>query len=121
MSLKFNNYIKGVNVIKNDIEKLILNLIIWSFGALALSYVLLLGNMVLNIVERQSLEARALVLTNEVRNLEVTYLSMSNDVDLDLSHSLGFKETKPVFATRKSLGFIQSTGSGNVKTAQNDL
>ena len=103
-------YIRSIDVVNNNnLEKLTLNIILWSFGALALSYVLLMGNMVLNIVERQGLETRARALTTEVRNLEVTYLSMSNRVDLELSYSMGFEETKPVFATRKSLGFAPAS------------
>jgi len=122
MSLKLNMYVKNVNVIDNNIERLILNIIFWSFGALALLYVLFLGNMVRNIVERRSLEINALSLSNEVGNLESTYLSLSNGVDLNLSSSLGFKEVKATFATRKALG-LNSTGEsfGNVKIAPNDI
>ncbi len=121
ISAKLN--IRGVDVVNNNnIEKIALNIILWSFGALALSYIFLMGNMVLNIVERQGSEARARVLTNEVRNLEVTYLSMSNDVDLNLSYSMGFKETKAIFATRKSFGFAESaTYSNKLKVVKNEF
>ena len=113
---------KNANVINNNIEKLVLNIIFCSFGALALLYILFLGNMVRDIVERRSFETKALSLSNEVRNLEVTYLSVSNNVDLALSYSLGFQEVKTTFATRKSLGY----GSANqaldsLKNIQNDL
>ena len=47
-----------------------------------------------NIVERKALEGRALTLSNEVGNLELEYLSVSQKVDLNLAYSLGFKETK---------------------------
>lgn len=92
-----------------------MNIIFWSFGTLALLYVLLLGNMVRNIVERRSLETGMRALSSEVGNLELAYLSASNSVDLNFSHSLGFKETKTIYATRKSLGF------GNVKVLQNEI
>ncbi|OGI60057.1 hypothetical protein A2641_02700 [Candidatus Nomurabacteria bacterium RIFCSPHIGHO2_01_FULL_37_25] len=126
ISSKLNMYIEKVSVINNNIEKLILNLIFCSFGAFALLYVLFLGNMVHNIIERRSLEANARGLSNEVRDLELTYLSMSSNVDLALSHSLGFKETKTIFATRKPLtygytGFRQGESFGGVKAIQNDL
>jgi hypothetical protein len=122
MSLKLNTYVKNVSAINNNIERLVLHIIFWSFGALAFFYIFLLGNMVRNIIERQSLEARALPLSNEVRSLESTYLSISNNIDLPLSYSMGFKETEATFATRKALG-LNSTGEplGNVKVAQNDL
>ena len=81
--------------------------------------------MVLNIVERRSLETDARSLSNEVRSLEVIYLSLSNNIDLPLSHSLGFQETKATFATRKSLSSISlktsSTSTDSIKILQNDI
>ncbi|MCX6752102.1 MAG: hypothetical protein NTZ87_01200 [Candidatus Nomurabacteria bacterium] len=122
MTLKFNTYVKGVSVVNNNIEKFIFNFILWSFGALALFYIIFLGNMVKNIVQRQGLETQARSLSNEVQNLEVTYLSLSNNVDLTLSNSLGFKEVKATFANRKALGFNStSVPFGNIKIVQNDI
>ena len=131
MSLKLNTYVKSVGVINNNIERTILNTIILFFGVLTFFYILFLGNMVKNIIERQSLEVRMRSLANEVRSLEVAYLSMSNKVDLSLSYSMGFKETEAIFATRKSfsLSSLDSRLKGNVtgefvdnvKIAQNDL
>lgn len=106
----------GVSLVNNNIERLVLNIILCSFGVLSILYILFLGNMVNNIIERRSLEADARVLSGEVGNLGLTYLSMSSNVDLELSHSLGFKEAKTTFATRKSLGLQPS-----IKTSQNDL
>ena len=77
-------------------QKRILNFMLWTLGVLILGYVLLLGNMVFNIVERKALEGRALTLSNEVGNLELEYLSVSQKVDLNLAYSLGFKETKNI-------------------------
>jgi hypothetical protein len=94
---------------------------------LALLYFLFLGNMVKNIIERRSLEANANMLSNQVRDLELTYLSMSNNIDLPLSYSMGFQETKIVFATRKALGYktvdetINNGSFDNIKTVQNDI
>ena len=106
-------HIESVSMVNNNVERLALNIIFSSFGILALLYVLFLGNMVKNIIERRSLEAEARAYSSEVGNLELIYLSMSNDVDLDLSYSMGFKEAKVTFATRKSLG--------SINTPQNDL
>ena len=117
MALKLKIYAGNVNVVNNDMQKIFFRAILWSFGALAILYLLFLGNMVKNIVERRSFEANARTLGNEVRDLELTYLSLSNNVDLAFSHSLGFKETQATFATRKALGF----GSAGVKVDQNDL
>ncbi|MEJ0002369.1 MAG: hypothetical protein WDN09_04385 [bacterium] len=48
--------------------------------------------------------------------MELTYLAESNKVDLALSYSMGFKETKATFATRKSLKSL-----GSVKVSNNEL
>jgi len=122
ISSKLNIYIAGASIINNGIQKLTLNIIFWSFGALVFFYVLILGNMVKNIVERQSLEARVYTLTNEVRNLEATYLSMSNNVDLALSYSMGFKNTQATFTTRKALGLNSASKPlGSLEIVQNDI
>lgn len=122
ISAKLNTYVSGVSVINNNAEKIILKVILWSFGGLALFYVLILGNMVKDIVERQSLEAEARSLSNEVRDLEVVYLSMSSGVDLAYAYSLGFTETKASFSAPKSLGYkLSAPASGNVRSSQNDF
>ena len=108
-TLKLKNYAESVNIMNNSVEvqKIILQGILASFGGLALLYVLILGNMVFNIVGRRAMEKEMLTLTNEVGNLELSYLSTSSSVDLALSTTMGFKETKATFATRKSLGSIK--------------
>ena len=123
MQVWLNIYMRNVGVVNNNIEKFILQIIFWSFGTLALLYVLFLGNMVKNIVERRSMETEARTLSNDVSNLELTYLSMSNNVDLTLSYSMGFKQATPTFATRKTLGLISTNNEpfDSVKIAQNDL
>ncbi len=119
MGIKINTYIRESNVINtNDIQRVALRFIFWSFGVLAILYVILLGNMVRNIVARKSLEVSARSLSNDVSSLELQYLSMSNGIDLNLSHSLGFQETKPTFATRKYVGLLPTDGT---KLNQNDL
>jgi hypothetical protein len=106
-SLKLKSYANNVSIIDNgNLQKRILNIMLWMLFALMGFYVFFLGNMVFNIVERKALEGRALVLSNEVGSLELEYLSMSKKIDLDLAYSLGFKEIKTKFATRKTLGSI---------------
>jgi len=134
INLKSNMYAKrSASILNNSTEKYILNIIFFSFGAFALLYILFLGNMVKNIIDRRSFEIDARSLSSEVQNLEVTYLSMSNNIDLAFSYSMGFKsfeETKTTFATRKSLSYVskdkplsfeQSEPFGNIKIVQNDL
>ncbi len=106
-SLKLKSYAGNVNIIDSgNLQKRIFSMMLWTLGFLAFVYVLLLGNMVFNIVERKAFEGRALTLSNEVGNLELKYLSESQKVDLNLAYSLGFKEIKKTFANRKALGSI---------------
>jgi hypothetical protein len=117
---KLNMYVRSVTLVNNDAERAIFNIILWSFGVLALLYILFLGNMVKDIVGRKSLEARVSTLSNEVRDLELDYLALSNNIDLDFSYSLGFKDAKTTFTAHKSVGLI-SPSSDKVKTVHNDL
>ena len=106
-SLKLKSYASNVNIIDNgNLQKRILNTMLLMLGILTLLYIFFLGNMVFNIVERKALEKSALTLSNKVGNLELEYFSMSQKVDLNLAYSLGFKEIKAKFATRKALGSI---------------
>lgn len=116
---KFKTHVKNVNIVNYDVEKFILNMIFLSFGVLALLYIVFLGNMVKNIVERRSMETEARTLSSEVGDLELTYLSISNGIDLSMSYAMGFKETKSTFATRKSIGLNSSIGG--IKTIKNDI
>jgi hypothetical protein len=114
IAIKIKTYAEGVNIIdSNDLRRRILHTMLASLGGLALCYVFLLGSMVFNIVERKGLETDARAVSNKVGELELIYLSLSNKIDLNLSHSLGFSETQAKFATRKSLG--------SVKIANNEL
>lgn len=108
IAIKMKSYATGASVANNnDMQRKILNILLGSLAVFALCYIFLLGSMVFNIVERRSLEADARTLSNEVGDLELQYLSISDKVDLSLAQSMGFKETRPKFATRKALGSIK--------------
>lgn len=112
VAIKMKTYAGNVNIVNNNnLEKRILNILLCSLGFLALSYVLILGNMIFNIVARQSLGINERTLSNEVGDLELKYLSMSNKVDLALSSQMGFKEAKTAFAVRKPLGTLSLTSN----------
>ena len=113
--IKINTHVAKTNVVKHyNPERKILNILLCSLGALAFFYVLFLGNMIFNIVERKVLETDARSLLNEVGNLESEYFSVSNKVDVTLAESMGFSETKDKqYAVRKSLG--------SIKLAKNEL
>ncbi|OGI89377.1 hypothetical protein A2911_01110 [Candidatus Nomurabacteria bacterium RIFCSPLOWO2_01_FULL_40_15] len=123
-SLKLKSYAGSVNIVNNDnLERRILHIMLVSLGALALLYALVLGNTVWNIVERRTLETDARTLTNEVGDLELSYLSMSNKIDASLGYSMGFREKDAKFAVRKPLGLVDTTSEslGNVKSVKNEI
>ena len=107
-ALQFKTRIRNTSITNNNLEvrKIILNPLLAILAALVFWYVLIIGNMVFDIVQRKALEKETLALTNEIGNLELSYLSISDSVDLALSSSMGFKETKATFATRKALGSL---------------
>ena len=110
IAIKIKNYadhVKSANIVAENMHTGIRNALLLSLGGLAVLYVFLLGNMVWNIIERKALEVEARTLGSEVADLEQNYLALSNKVDLSFSHSLGFKEIQPTFATRKALGSIK--------------
>jgi hypothetical protein len=105
-SLKLNSYTRSTSMVNSVINKRLFAIMVWCLIVLALCYALFLGNMVFNILERKTFEADARTISNEIGNLELQYLSASNKIDLALAESLGFKEIKAKFATRKTLGSI---------------
>jgi len=109
MTLQLKTRIRNVDITNNNIEvqKIILNAMFSILGGLALLYVFILGNMVFDIIQRKALEKEVLALSAEVGNLELSYLSSLDSIDLALSSSMGFKETKATFAVRKSLGSLK--------------
>jgi hypothetical protein len=112
IAIKMKTYAsESVNIVNNDnLSKRILYTLLWLFGALALCYIVILGSMVFNIVERKALETNAQSLSNDVSSLELQYLSISNKIDPTLAKSMGFGEsTNKSYAIRKSLGSIKIT------------
>ena len=107
-TLKLKRNIQNVNITNNNIEvnRLILHTMFSFFGVLALLYFLILGNMVFNIVQRKNLEKQELSLQSDVGELELSYLSVSNSVDVALSSSMGFGKIQANYAIRKSLGSL---------------
>lgn len=120
-SLKFKNYASAIQIVDNsDLGEKAFRFILVSFGILALFYVVILGNITFNIIERRSYEAEARNLSNEVQELELTYLKMSEKVDPILARDMGFKEAEESITARKSLGY-RPTGEplGSAKNSAN--
>ncbi len=115
-SSQINMQVRGISIVHHNPDRLIFHTLLATLGLLALAYVIILGNMVFNIVERRALEEEARALASEVSDLELDYISRMSGVDLNFAYSLGYKEVKPRFATRKSLGALP-----NINLAKNDI
>jgi hypothetical protein len=104
--LKLYRGVQNVNIMNNNIDmpRALLRAMLSTLGLLALVYALLLGLMVWNIVERKNLEKEAQSLSSEVGDLELEYLSVSGSIDIELSRSMGFTETRQNFAPKRALG-----------------
>jgi len=108
MALQLKMKIRSANIMNDNMEasSLVLNAMLTTLLLLGLSYTLILGNMVFNIVARRALEKEALSLSNEVNQLELSYLNSIENIDVNLSSKMGFVETRPSFVTRKSFGSL---------------
>lgn len=120
VKVKIKNYTESVAIVNHgNLRGRALQVILGSIGVLAFLYLVILGNMVYNIIERKSLEANARTLTNEVAELELSYMSLSSNIDLNYSYALGFKElTNKEFAVRKTPGVANAK---SVRFAFNEI
>ncbi len=121
-TVKLKMYAGNVNeVVHSDVRSNLVRGIFWYMGVLAVMYVLFLGSMVFNIVERKALEGEARELASTVGTLELDYLSLSSKIDLNFSYDKGFREADTKFATRKSLGSLQGTSNINRNRVNNEI
>ena len=112
-SLKLKSYAGSLQIIDNsDLGQKALNFILVSFVLMALFYILILGNITFNIIERRSFEAQARNVSNEVLKLELTYLKLSETVDQNLARQMGFREAQASFTAEKSLGSVTDVANG---------
>ena len=103
VAIRVKSYTGNVNIVNNNnLSVKLFRVALFSICALALCYTLLLGSMVFNIVDRQSLSVESKSLSNEVGDLELRYLSLSSKIDKALSTQMGFKEAKAEYASRRS-------------------
>ena len=122
-TLKIKRNIQNVNITNNNVEmgQLVFRAMFYSLMVLAVLYFLILGNTVFNIVQRKNLQKQELSLSSQVGGLELSYLSVSNSVDIALSSSMGFKPAPINYAVRKSLSYNTDSKLGSVKTNNNEI
>jgi hypothetical protein len=107
-SIKVGNYVKKVETIDQaiDLRSKIFYFLMIGFGVFSLLYVLVLGNMVFNIIERKTVEVETRNALNEVADLEATYMTLVNNIDKNSPIALGLVEVKPTFAKRSNLVLV---------------
>lgn len=112
-SVKVKSYVKKVETIDQaiDLRSKVLYFLMIGFGVFSLLYVLVLGSMVFNIIERKTVEVETRNTLNEVADLEASYMTLVNNVDKESSITLGFVEVKPVFAVRSSLSLVDDSST----------
>ena len=90
ISLKFKSYAGNVSIVDNsNLGRRVFHFVLLSLGALAVFYVVLLGFMVSNIIERRSLEAEAPAPSGGGGDLGNTYFFLSRGIALGFLRSFG--------------------------------
>ncbi len=94
-------------IIANDIrrnlstQKFIFRILLSSLFAIFIVYIYIIGSITFNIVARKSLENTSKMLNSNISNLELTYLTNMNDINITKATSLGYVEARSnIFALR---------------------
>lgn len=87
-------------------QKIIFKILISSSIVLFVGYVYLIGSITFNVIARKSLENSMANLTNDVNQLEITYLDNLNKIDKECAFSRGFVETKPNIFVSRSINHV---------------
>jgi hypothetical protein len=70
--------------------------VFWSLLFLILlmscTYGLLIGKIITNVVARQNIQKNLTALSSQVSNLEATYLTLQDSVNIDTAYAMGFKD-----------------------------
>lgn len=89
--------------IKENIQtqKTLLHVLMYSSVVLCAIYIYLIGSITFDVIARKSLENTVVNLTNDVNQLELTYLNNVKGIDKDYAISKGFVDVhQNIFATR---------------------
>jgi hypothetical protein len=90
-------------VIDRNLDKRMFLAVVGVFFALLSLYVFFVGKTVINIIGRKTAESEMRALSSSVSNMEIDYMTLAKNIDLDMAQTLGFKEPKDVyFASRTS-------------------
>jgi hypothetical protein len=90
------------NIVENTkTQKILFNILISSTLVLCLVYGYLIVSMTFNIIARKSLEKNLATLTNEVNDLNITYINNINEINKEYALSKGFVDApQNIFVSR---------------------
>ena len=82
-------------------QRVLFRILISSLGILFLVYVYLIGSITFNVLARKALENTVRTLSDNVSQLELSYLNNSNQIDKSYALAKGFVDVDHnIFATR---------------------
>lgn len=85
----------------SNTRRIIFRILLGSLLSLSVVYIYIIGSITFNVVARKSLDTTAKILNSNISQLELTYLSETNNVNKTLATSLGFADTNTsIFAKR---------------------
>ena len=85
----------------SNTRRIIFRVLLGSLLSLSVIYIYIIGSITFNVVARKSLDTTAKILGSNISQLELTYLSETNNVNKAKAVSLGFVDTKSsIYATR---------------------
>ena len=97
--IKFNTAVAD----NSHLQKRLFWAVTGTFMILLAFYIFFVSQTVFNIVARRSAESEIRTIASNTSNLEVEYMSLSKNIDLNLASSLGFNESRNIyFASRRS-------------------
>ncbi|MDO8510137.1 MAG: hypothetical protein Q7S15_00740 [bacterium] len=87
-----------------DLKKYMSLILITLFVMLVLLYTLLVNMTYMSAARREKLVETNAALSGELADLEFSLVSARSAVSLEMAYARGFKEVKPEYASRKSIG-----------------
>ena len=89
-AIQINN--RTFTVVEGQIERATFNFLVSVLAVSFISYVLFVGMTILNVVDRKNLGNDNMALKSTVTDLELSYLSETKKIDLNMAYSMGFKD-----------------------------
>lgn len=92
MYTKISKINTNIEFVEGNIEKTIFNVLLAMIIISFFSYFYFINSTIFNIIGRKNIESENRTLSSNISELELQYLSATNNIDLDFAHSIGFKD-----------------------------